>query len=1140
MRTLGLLRRIPRPRLVAALTALFAVYLALGFFVLPRYLERVIPEQVTGLLKRKASLGEVHVNPLLLSVELRDFALAEDDGAPLVEFRRLLVDFEASSLLRWAWTFSTITLEGLEVRAEIAPDGSFNLAELADSLPKGEAAPRDTKASRPPRLLLQHLALVDAAVLFSDRSGARPAVALLRPLSIELRDLTTIPDRRGPYSVAARLPGGATLAWRGEVSLEPIFSLGEVSLRSARPAAIWRFFEDELKLAEPAGSVELGFRYRAAYTEGTPELTVEDIRFVATDFALTERGAKEPFFVLKTAAVTGGRFDLARRELRVPSVELRGGVLRAEADADGVLNLQKLAIAPPPAQTPPAAPARASRPQAKPWQVKLDSIRVDDLALQYRDLGRARPAAFAIGALDVGLSAALETGAGDTQVAVNELAVTLSRVTIGEAGAGEPLIRLDTVSLQGGSLDLRGQAVAVRRVAVTGGAVRVAREADGNMRLLQVLKAKVEKPEPARSAGKPWRFALDAFDVEGLKIAISDHGFGKQPVAYDIDPLTIAVKNVRSEGKTPVRLDAALRIAQGGNLRVSAEATPAGNWARASAKATLERLSLKPLQPAVASRTSLALESGEVSAALQAQYRATKAGAEVRGGGTASVDNLLVNEAGSGERFLEWKAVTASGIALSLAPDRLAIDDITVSGLGAKVLIDKNRRVNLEALKPPASATPPEPVAEPPPAPAAASNAPSTFPVSIQRVRVDKAAVDFSDLSLILPFAAKIQELDGTVQGVSTEPASRAVAKLEGRVDEFGLARIEGSLATYDPKAFLDLRVEFRNVEMSPLSAYSVTFAGRRIASGRLGLDLQYKIDQGALAGDNKVELQNFTLGERVEAPGALSLPLDLAVALLTDSQGKIALAVPVKGDVNAPEFSYGHLVWQALSTVITNIVTAPFRALFGGGGSENVDSIAFDAGRAALLPPEREKLKRVADALGKRPQLKLVVEGQHGEADRLALRRRDVASAIAAHLELATPGEEPPPVNARDARTQRALEALFVERNSDLALEGFIAEIEKARGKPVERVNPIVALASSPSADGAFYDALLARLNQAAPLPADALDKLASARTGAVAEHLEKTLSVAPGRVERKAPTSEGERAKLALDAASAPAKAP
>jgi hypothetical protein len=451
-----------------------------------------------------------------------------------------------------------------------------------------------------------------------------------------------------------------------------------------------------------------------------------------------------------------------------------------------------------------------------------------------------------------------------------------------------------------------------------------------------------------------------------------------------------------------------------------------------------------------------------------------------------------------------------------------------VRGLSTKVLVNKDRSTNLgQAMKPAGAA---KPAADPPPA---AETQKADFPVSIERVSVDKASVDFSDLSLVLPFAAKIEELGGTVAGLSTDRASRALAKLEGRVDEFGLARIEGSLAIFDPKAFMDLRVAFRNIEMTPLSPYSATFAGRRIASGRLGLDLQYKIDKGALAGDNKVELMKFTLGERVESPGALSLPLDLAIALLTDAEGRIALAVPVKGNVNEPQFSYGHLIWQAITTVLTNIVTAPFRALFGSGG-DAVESVAFDAGRAALLPPEREKLKRVADALQRRPQLKLVVEGQYSDADGAALRRRDVAGAIAALLESETAGAEPPPVNARDAKTQRAMEALFVKRASEQALTEFVAQTEKARGKPVERVGAFLALVGRASEDGAFYDALLERLHATAPLPGDALDQLGRARGTAVTEHLEKALSVPGARLERKPPAaSDGERAKLGLDAA-------
>lgn len=985
----GPLRKIPRPRLVIPLAVLLAIYFALGYFVAPRYIQRAIPVYVAEQLKRKASVREVNVNPMFFSVELNDFLLAETDGTPIVGFRRLLVDFELSSLLRWAWTFSTIALDGLDLRADIAPDGRFNLAELADSMPKGEAAPD----AKPVRLVLQHLALSDGAITFSDRTGAKPAIASLRPLAIELHDLSTLPDRSGPYNVSARLPGGGTLAWRGEVSLQPIFSRGEISLRAAKLAPVWRFFQDELNLAEPAGEADLDFRYRAGYAKGAPDVAVEDLR------------------------------------------------------------------------------------------------------------------------------------------------LTLSGVALAEQGVKEPLVSLETVALEGGAFDLRKRDISVRRAVVKGGAVRVVREEDGRVRLLDLLREKRPGEQPreakaaardARSSASPWRFALEAFDIEGLKIALADRSFG-QPVAYDID-LALALKDLRTDGKTPVKVETALRFAQGGSLRVSAEVSPAGD--RGSARAALERLSLKPFQPMVATRTALALESGNVSATLRAQYRTRKDRSELRVGGTASVDELLLNEAG--EPFLAWKSVAANGIAFSLAPNRLAIGEIKVNGLGAKVIVNKDRSVNLvQAFAPQGAGPSGTPPAKPPPEAHPAEDAEPPLPVNVERVRVEDSAVDFSDLSLVLPFAAKIRELQGDISGLSTDRASRAVAKLEGRVDEFGLARIDGILATFDPKSFLDLRVAFRNIEMSPLSSYSVTFAGRRIASGRLALDLQYKVDKGALAGDNKVELDKLTLGERVETPGALSLPLDLAVALLTDADGKISVAVPVKGNVDDPQFSYGHLIWQAIATVITNIATAPFRALFGGGG-ENVENIAFDAGRATLLPPEREKLKHVAEALGKRPRLKLVVEGQYGDADRAALLQREVASAISARLDRTSDGGEPEPVNPRDAKTQRAMEALFVERASDQALAVFVADIEKARGKPVQRVNPLLAFAGRASADGAFYDALLNRLNETSPLPGDALAKLAAARALAVTEHLEKALAVPPARVERRdAAARDGERVKLALDVA-------
>src|SRR4029077_12397061 len=96
---------------------------------------------------------------------------------------------------------------------------------------------------------------------------------------------------------------------------------------------------------------------------------------------------------------------------------------------------------------------------------------------------------------------------------------------------------------------------------------------------------------------------------------------------------------------------------------------------------------------------------------------------------------------------------------------------------------------------------------------------------------------------------------------------------------------------------------------MVPASPYSMKFAGYKIAEGKISLDLQYKVRNSQLEGTNQIIIDNLTLGERVDSPDALKLPLELAIAVLKDSEGRIELGLPVSGDMNDPQFSYGAVV---------------------------------------------------------------------------------------------------------------------------------------------------------------------------------------------------------------------------------------
>jgi len=234
---------------------------------------------------------------------------------------------------------------------------------------------------------------------------------------------------------------------------------------------------------------------------------------------------------------------------------------------------------------------------------------------------------------------------------------------------------------------------------------------------------------------------------------------------------------------------------------------------------------------------------------------------------------------------------------------------------------------------------------------------------------------------------------------------------------------------------YTDLKASFRNLEMRNLTPYSGKFAGRKIESGKLSLELEYKVLDRKLKGENQIVIDNLKLGERVESKDATSLPLDLAIALLSDSKGVIDLGLPVQGSLDDPQFSMGGLVWKAITNLLTKIVTAPFRALLGGSGEE-FEAVLFEPGEARLLPPEREKLAKLATALEKRPQLKLAIEGRFDrERDREALADNILKLEVSKRAGMKPPGaNEPLVISFTDSKVQAALDELAASAGDDAA----------------------------------------------------------------------------------------------------------
>ncbi|RPJ46834.1 MAG: DUF748 domain-containing protein [Betaproteobacteria bacterium] len=1093
-------------RLTVISLLLVLLYALLGFLAAPWLVRQQLPKLVEQHLGTQASVGDVRINPFLFSFEARDLAIAEKGGLPLLQVDRLFVDLEASSLLRWAWTFREIRIERPVINVDLDANENLNLARVLASLQKN-APEKKEPAGELPRLLLQHFAMSGGAFRFTDHTLQPAARTQVDPINFEIHDVSTLPDHSGEHRLSARLPDGGSLQWQGKLSLSPIESSGSIGLKDARLATPWQFVRDHLTIAEPQGTVHFGVRYRLGYAGGALKFEADDLAFGLKDLVIAQEEGGTVLAKLATVAVEGGTFNLAQRSLDFKEIRVADGALSIILDEDSMPDWAKL-VRSNPRHAGPAAknapPEDAEKPAAAPWKIALPQVHVGPLALTLIDYSRAKPVRVAAARTELTLGMSASVGE-QLQAVVDGGVLKLKDIHTTAVEEKEPPVTVEAAEISGIAVDLQQKTIRAGLARLSGGRTWVRRDATGDLHLVSLFAPrKVQLVKELRKEG--FSLAVNRAEIAGYVVALTDQTF--QPaIHYDLEQLNATITKVAMPPKNPSPFEMSLRIKQGGTVKAKGMV----DLRRPGADVRFEvaDVALAPLDTILKRETTLTLASGKAGTSGRAIFDGKGAKPAIRYTGTATVADLDVQTAANSEKLVGWKRVTAADIDFNSTDNRLGVARVTLSEPYARLIVNKDRSTNLAGIK---RAAPPAP---------AETAAGTPLSISIDRVSIDSGSMDFADLGLVLPFATYIQGLGGSVNGLSSAADSRANLKLEGRIDEFGLARAEGTIQPFAPKKFTDIAVAFRNVDLPPMSPYSATFAGRKIASGKISLDLHYKIENSQLAGDNKVVLDKFTLGERVESPTAVNLPLDLAIALLTDSDGKIDLTLPVSGDVDHPEFSYGHVIWQAIRTVITRIVTAPFRALGAlfGAGAETLGDIVFDPGSARILPTEHEKLRRVAEGLQKRPQLKLVVQGlYHQDHDGRALRTQAVRADLAAREGLRlTQGEDPGPVGFDSAKTQRALENMLEARAGGDAVAQFVAAFRKTAGREVDRVNPVLAVMGRGAGDRALYVAMHQRLVELQPLPAPALAALARARADAITNAFTSRLRFDPARMGSK-----------------------
>jgi hypothetical protein len=694
---------------------------------------------------------------------------------------------------------------------------------------------------------------------------------------------------------------------------------------------------------------------------------------------------------------------------------------------------------------------------------------------------------------------------------------------------GSELVRLGRSALAGGAL--QQQQFTADTLKLAQGQASTWLDAKGQLNLLSMFDkprsakastAPSPKPVPlatqAPPAAAPWRVVVKQTQLDEFSLGFEDRRV-QPPLALRLTPIRAKVTALDTGSSNPMQLELQMALASGGEIQVNG--TVHATTGVADLQLSLTDIALAPVQGYLSKFAALQLATGMVSSRGRLRYGAPQgAGAQLVFQGQVAVNQVLLEEVGLQRPFLSWAAVGSDDVLLTLTPNRLDMAELRIEKPSGRLIIAADQSVNLtDVLKKTDPATSPAPTKAT--ASVAAENVASVpFPISIARVRVADGTLEFSDASLRPQFAARMHELKGVITGLSNDPDQSAKVQLDARVDQYGSAKIDGQISLLSPERLTEIDIAFRNLEMTSLSPYVVKFAGYRIAGGRLWLDLQYRVKDSKLLGENKVLLKQVVLGKKVESPGALNLPLELAIAILTDSDGVIDIALPVSGDLSAPQFDYGAIIGKAIGNLLGSIVSAPFKALAAlfGGSEKTLDTVVFEPGSATLAPPERQKLAAIARALKERPALKLVVPPTRSEAFdtpvlKLLAVRRDIVTAMGISL---APDEDPGPVDVANARTQKAVETVVSTRYAPEVLVALKERALHAADSAAGEAPPLATSAAptaQPTLPPAFYQGLLDRLVAEQPVSDEALAQLATQRSDAILSELTQTNGISGAR---------------------------
>ncbi len=184
------------------------------------------------------------------------------------------------------------------------------------------------------------------------------------------------------------------------------------------------------------------------------------------------------------------------------------------------------------------------------------------------------------------------------------------------------------------------------------------------------------------------------------------------------------------------------------------------------------------------------------------------------------------------------------------------------------------------------------------------------------------------------------------------QPELESLYTLIGKSEKYAHFNFSGIMKPFTQLPFYSLKGAFKEVSLPSISPYIKDALQYEIETGQLDLALDVALTGTALDGDANVLLRGieFTAADDHEA-GSIkdqtSVPFNVALGMLKDSDGNVDLSLPLSGDTSSPSFGLSGLMTLLVKQATMSAAKDYLMTTFVPYAS--VVSIAISAGEFAL-----------------------------------------------------------------------------------------------------------------------------------------------------------------------------------------------